>query len=92
MSYEHNGDRIVYTVVTAPGGEDGRDHNDKGGTIVFATFDKEEAQKRAGNDSRLLLSPQVIDVSQLRKAILARLDPIERLVMDKVESGKRRGQ
>ena len=38
-------DKILYTVVTEPGGVDGMDHTDRGGIIVLATFDSNQANR-----------------------------------------------
>ena len=85
-----NNDRIVYTVITAPGGADGRDHTDLGGKVVDAFFEKQQAYDRVGSNSQLGVKPEVVDVSALRKQILDNLTPIERLVMDPPKGGTRR--
>lgn len=72
-------DMIVYTVITEPGGVDGKDPTDKGGLMVRATFDKEQAQQHVGNDSRLKVVPVVVDPEEVLTDILAKLTPIERL-------------
>jgi hypothetical protein len=74
-------DRIVYQVVSEPGGVDGRDHNDKGGTVIYATFEKDAATRRKGNDSRLRIEPIVVDVEAVMKAAMAKLSLVDRLVL-----------
>lgn len=74
-------DRIVYQLISEPGGVDGLDHNDKGGTAVYATYDKEAAIRKKGNDSRLRLEPSVVDTDQVKADAMAKLSLIERLVL-----------
>ncbi|QBJ04462.1 hypothetical protein HOV23_gp111 [Pseudomonas phage Lana] len=74
-------DRIVYQLITEPGGEDGRDHNDKGGTATYATFEKDAAIRKKGNDSRLRIEPGVVDTDQVMKEAMAKLTLVERLVL-----------
>ena len=74
-------DRIVYVIESAPGGQDEMDNSDKGGTIVAAYFDRGQAEKHIGQDSRYVLKPQVIDFTQAEKDALAKLNPIEKLVL-----------
>ena len=85
-----NNDRIIYTVVTAPGGVDGRDHTDLGGKVVAAYFEKQQAYERVGSNSNLGVKPEVVDVSALRKKILDNLEPIERLIIDPPKGGTKR--
>lgn len=81
MSYEHNGDRIVYALY------------DKDDQMVAAHYDKAAALaqiKRA--NVALNLDTKVIDVSARRKAILDSFDPLDRLIMDPPKPDqKRRG-
>lgn len=72
-------DMIVYTVVTEPGGVDGKDPTDKGGVMVRATFDKEQAQQHVGNDSRMKVMPIVIDTEVVLTDMLSKLNMVERL-------------
>lgn len=74
-------DKILYTLVTHSGGMDGRDHNDKGGTIVFATFDREKADKHKSKPY-CRLEKEVIDYIERRRQALAKLDQVDRLVLD----------
>lgn len=74
-------DRIVYIVTTAPGGQDGRDHTDKGGKLMLATYERTDAEKFTGKDCRYTLTPTVVDVVAARKAALAKLDLLDKLVL-----------
>ena len=74
-------DRIVYTVVTTGGGVDGMDHTDKGGLIVLATFNKEEAVKRIGLDSRFKLVPTVVDMDDAIRSVRAKLTTYDRFIL-----------
>lgn len=80
MSYEHNGDRIVYVLY-------------EGTRMAAAHFDKGEALAQIERAKvKLDLKPEVIDVSLRRKQILDTLDPVERLIMDPPKpDNKRRG-
>jgi hypothetical protein len=82
-SYTTGGtDRILYTVTTAGGGQDGRDHTDLGGHEMLATFDKAVAEKFIGKDSRYILTPSVITLEAAQKAALHKLSPLDILVLD----------
>ena len=81
MFDEPDQDRIVYSVVTVGGGEDGRDASDKGGHVVFATFDKTAAEKRKGSDSRLKTVMEAVDLTAVKKAAMAKLTPLDCLVL-----------
>lgn len=72
-------DRIVYLVITEPGGVDGRDHTAKGGEIVFATFDKGQAMSRKDGWTRV--ESRVIDVVEARKQLLRKLSALDRLLL-----------
>lgn len=73
-------DRIVYLVVTQPGGVDGRDHSDKGGHIMHATFDSREAGQltRQGHDT---VKKEVVNTVQARRVALAKLSPLDKLIL-----------
>jgi hypothetical protein len=73
-------DRILYIVVTEGGGQDGRDHTDKGGKVMLATFDLDEAKKRVGSDSRFKIEKRIVNEDDVKKA-LAKLDPIDLLLV-----------
>lgn len=84
MSYEHNGDRIVYTLIIT---------DDLNKAVIAAHYSKAEALAQIERaKTPLTLVPQVVDVAALRKQILDRMNPIERLVMDPPTEQKRRGQ
>ena len=75
-------DKIVYIVTTKPGGIDGRDHTDKGGTIMWASFDKAEMEAKITNlGGWYTLTPTVIDVKAAITAVYAKLDPLEKLLL-----------
>ena len=74
-------DRIVYLVVSEPGGVDGLDHNDKGGKVLLATFQKPAALSCKGQDSRKRIEPTVINVEEVRAEVMRKLTPIEHLVL-----------
>lgn len=73
-------DKIVYLLVTRPGGMDGMDPNAKGGPFR-AYWTRKEAE-----DDRNLpwcdIVPTVIDPDAVRSAALAKLTPVERLVIE----------
>ena len=77
-----SGDQILYTLVTEPGGEDGRDHTDKGGSVVMASFDKSKIVTRKGNDTRFKIVKSVINMEDARKEALNKLTEIDKLVLE----------
>lgn len=74
-------DRIMYLVISEPGGVDGLDNTDKGGAVVGAHFSKVDAERQKGNDSRLRLTPTVIDDEVVRAQAMAKLTLVERRVL-----------
>ena len=72
-------DRIVYCVVTKPGGVDGMDRQDKGGIVKFASYVKSDAEKKV--DGWSFLEARVIDPVQVAKEALAKLNALERLCL-----------
>lgn len=48
---------------------------------MLATFDRAEAEKFIGKDSRYRLEPTVVGVVAARKAALAKLDLLDKLVL-----------
>lgn len=72
-------DRIVYLVVTEPGGVDGRDASAKGGQILLATFNKAEAEARKDGWSRI--ETKAIDMIDAREKLLRKLSPLDLLVL-----------
>lgn len=83
-------DRIVYKIVTKAGGVDGMDKNDKGGQITFASFDKAEAEKYIGNDTRYKLEKIVIDTDEVTKGAMNKLTKIEQLIVGPLISSNTR--
>jgi len=82
-------DRIVYLVVTEPGGEDGRDPSAKGGDVLLATFDKAQAVTKIGRDSRYRLETKVVDIVEARTKLLRKLSPLDRLLLATAPSAVR---
>jgi hypothetical protein len=72
-------DKIVYLVVTKSGGIDGRDSSDPGGQIRYASFDKGRAKINV--DAWSTLESRIIDVAEATETALAKLDPIDRLIL-----------
>lgn len=75
-------DRIIYTQVTVGGGVDGRDPSDKGGAVVFASFDKQVVTEKIGANSIYRLGKEVVDTDEVYGAILKRLSVVERLIVN----------
>lgn len=73
-------DKIVYIVWTSGGGVDGMDRSDKS-KPRFASFDKQVAESELGHWDRKELEKAVIDVEAARKEALAKLGPVDRLVL-----------
>lgn len=69
-------DTILYTVVTKPGGVDGRDASYHGGEVVFVSFDQDEASKMPRADNRYELRKSIVNKADVNAA-LSKLDLIE---------------
>jgi hypothetical protein len=67
-------DRIVYCVVTKPGGVDGRDSQDKGGFVKYASYVKSDAEKKV--DSWSSVEARVFDPDEIAKKALGKLDAL----------------
>lgn len=74
-------DRIIYLVISEPGGVDGLDNTDKGGTVVGAHFSKVVAEGQKGNDSRLRVTATVVDDEVVKAQAMAKLTLVERRVL-----------
>lgn len=75
-------DEIVYIVYSKPGGIDGMDHTDKGGTIVRATTDKDAATRFVGKcHGWYEIKPEVHDLEAVAKATMAKLTKLELLAL-----------
>ncbi len=72
--------RIAYTLVSTPGGVDGLDHTSKGGKVVACFWSEQQA-----DDSSMApwadVVPVVVDTDEVRKGVLAKLTPVEKLVL-----------
>lgn len=77
-------DRIAYLLIAEPGGVDGMDHTDKGGTVVAASFSKDRIEKRKGLDSRYRIESRVVGQDDLRRAA-AKLDKLDKLLLGIVD-------
>lgn len=76
-------DKIVYVVKAAPGGCDGlAPHKDYPGGPVAYFFEKKDAQKKIGRDSRYSIDPVVIDLEAEYNALYKKLSPRERFILD----------
>lgn len=73
-------DKIVYKLVTRPGGVDGMGYTDKGGDVRAAFFDKAQAEKHPGKPWCDIV-PIVVDVEKARKAALKKLNALDKLVL-----------
>jgi hypothetical protein len=74
-------DKIIYLLVSTGGGVDGRDHTDKGGRILAATYDKAGFDKHPGRPWARIES-RVVDMELARRYALAKLTPLDKLVLD----------
>lgn len=70
------GDKIVYLLVTIPGGIDGKDFTDQGGKICLASF-----ENNFHCNPWYKLEKKVVDFTQLRNEILRKLNPLEKLAL-----------
>ncbi len=69
-------DTIVYLSISLPGGVDGKDSSDKGGQICFASL-----TNNLHCNPWTKLEKRVVEFTQLRKEVLAKLDPLEKLAL-----------
>lgn len=74
-------DRIVYVLVTEPGGVDGRDFEDKGGDVRAASYDK-GVLEHYPNRPWCRLEARVVNIEDARRSALHKLDPIDKLVLE----------
>jgi hypothetical protein len=74
-------DTIVYTTVSNGGGVDGMDHTDKGGRVMGAYLDKKKAINNPNAPWNTVV-PIVVDIEELAKTSLAKLDPVVRLAIE----------
>lgn len=75
-------DTIVYVTYSTGGGVDGLDHTDKGGNMTGAYLDKRDTEKhmiKAYN----VVKAEVHDLDEVRKSVLRKLSPLERLALEK---------
>lgn len=73
-------DRIVYVLVSTGGGVDGLDHTDKGGQDLEAFFDIESAEK-SPKYHYAKIEKRVVEFDDARKEAIAKLNPIDKLVL-----------
>ena len=71
---------IVYLVNALSGGVDGLDHTDKGG-LVKAYWFRPDAEGYVKTDTRYGIKPEVIDVDKAQLSAIAKLSPLDRLVL-----------
>jgi hypothetical protein len=79
------GDQIVYLVLSNPGGIDGRDTSDKGGTIKFASFVKLEAENNT--DKWSTVTPKIVNVETQRAETLKKVNPLDLLILGLEKDG-----
>lgn len=73
-------DTIIYTLIAKGGGIDGRDHTDKGGQIMNASFMKSDLLK----DKNLPwgdIKAEVVNLKDARRTALAKLTKVDKLVL-----------
>lgn len=73
-------DRIVYVLVSTGGGVDGMDHTDKGGQDLEAFFNIESARK-SPKFHYARIDKRVVEVEEARKEAIAKLNPVDRLIL-----------
>lgn len=72
-------DKIVYLVVTEPGGVDGRDPSAKGG-VKYASFEKADAEKHLDAWSKLKVDV-IEDVEDKTAKLIKEFTPVARLLL-----------
>lgn len=75
-------DKIIYLVVSEPGGIDGRDFTDKGGRIKFASFDRSSAEAKLDAWHKLKLKAvSEEELDKIKNLAFEKLDKVEQLVL-----------
>jgi hypothetical protein len=74
-------DKIIYTLVSKGGGVDGRDFTDKGGKVIAASYERKDLEKNK-NLPWCDIVPQVVDIEKATKSALAKLSPVDKLVLE----------
>lgn len=74
-------DRIIYLLISSGGGIDGRDHTDKGGQMRAASFSRLELERHPGKPWADI-EPCVVDIETQRKVALAKLSPLDKLILE----------
>lgn len=82
MKNSQSEDKIVYTLVTEPGGVDGLDRDDKGGVVVLASYEKGIVERRKGQDTRYKIVPQIVNIATAKMEAIRKLNVIDRLILD----------
>jgi len=72
-------EKIVYQKITKGGGQDGMDKADKGGKVVEVGLRRCDV---ATTDSRYEIVPIVVDFNQAYKDAVAKLSPLDLLVLE----------
>lgn len=80
----HRDERIVYCIVSLPGGIDGRDLSDKGGRIIDVFLERTMAEKRV--DGWSTIEARVVDFVEEGEKILKGLSPLQKLVLREIYS------
>lgn len=75
-------DTIVYVTYSTGGGVDGLDRTDKGGQMTGAYLDKRDTEDHMIQTYNVV-KPEVHDLDVVRKAVLRKLSPLERLALEK---------
>ena len=78
----HRDERIVYCVVSLPGGIDGRDFSDKGGSVIDVFLERTMAEKRV--DAWSTIEPRVVDFVEEGQKIMKDLSPLQKLVLREI--------
>lgn len=73
-------DRIIYVLVTQGGGVDGRDHTDKGGHEVFASFSKQDCLKHK-QYPWCKIDARIIDMQEAYNKAIQKLNAVDRCVI-----------
>jgi len=79
MTQKYRDERIVYCVVSLPGGIDGRDASDKGGIVIDAFLERAMAEKKV--DAWSKVEPRVVDFAAESRKIMQGLSPLQKLVL-----------
>lgn len=72
-------EKIVYKIVSLPGGVDGLDSSDKGGAVTAVYLTRQEAEEKC--DAWSAIRPEIVDFKKVYRQVMNNLSKTEELVL-----------